>query len=546
MSSPESKPVPTVFSYLRFSSAEQRKGDSLRRQREASSRWVESKGYTLDRKLHLTDRGVSAWSGDNAETGRLKAFLDHVDAGKVPAGSILLVENLDRLSRQKVRKALELFLGILNRGVTIQTLYPETTFAPDDTDEISLITAIVVLSRAHGESEMKSVRSRANWTKRRDEALQGEQILTGRCPLWMRPKKDRKGFELIPDRAKIVEDIFTQTVAGLGIVLLTNYLQATYPKALGGHGIVWSKTSIRRILTDRSSIGELQPHIKRDGKRKPIGDPVPHYYPAAVSEDLFYRAQDSRAKNFKQRGRKSPKCSNLFTGLVHDACGKHFVVIEKDIRYLLTYDAWRGLEPYQAFPYLPFEMGMLMAIAELRGQGVEEQANLSATDELNALLGREKEVAERVKATKKRLTSGAFSETLLEVAEVLDGQANEIRQKIADTKARIKATSGYSDLYTLVDTLHGPTAPTGDELYKLREKTKLQIRDLVKIVTVEYYSIHRFKKWLFADVELVSGRHQYMVLGHQRNRDPLYMLVQTEEGYLETIAEVKEHGGFVI
>src|SRR5262245_48096950 len=58
-----SKTAPLAYSYSRFSSAEQAKGDSLRRQEEARDAWLAKAGAKLDTSLTLRDEGVSAFSG---------------------------------------------------------------------------------------------------------------------------------------------------------------------------------------------------------------------------------------------------------------------------------------------------------------------------------------------------------------------------------------------------------------------------------------------------------------------------------------------------
>lgn len=111
-----------AYSYIRFSTPDQIKGDSLRRQLELSERYVRENNLTLDTSLTLHDLGLSAFHGKNVEKGALGAFLTAVDQGKVRPGSFLLVESLDRLSRAQVIDALGLFTSILNNGITIVTL----------------------------------------------------------------------------------------------------------------------------------------------------------------------------------------------------------------------------------------------------------------------------------------------------------------------------------------------------------------------------------------------------------------------------------------
>src|SRR5262245_58669308 len=98
-----------AFSYIRFSKPEQLKGNSLQRQLEWSEGLCAVKGWKLDDSLKLQDLGVSAFRGKNAATGRLASFLQAIKQGKVKAGDVLLVESLDRLSRQDVDTGWEIF-----------------------------------------------------------------------------------------------------------------------------------------------------------------------------------------------------------------------------------------------------------------------------------------------------------------------------------------------------------------------------------------------------------------------------------------------------
>jgi len=112
-----------AYSYIRFSTPEQIKGDSLRRQTELSAKYALEHNLNLDESLTFRDLGVSAFNQSNLSNGgQLRAFLDAIDQGVVSSGSYLLVESLDRISRAEILDALEVFTGILNRGITIITL----------------------------------------------------------------------------------------------------------------------------------------------------------------------------------------------------------------------------------------------------------------------------------------------------------------------------------------------------------------------------------------------------------------------------------------
>ena len=68
----------------------------------------------------------------------------------------MLVELLDRLSRQEVRKSLSIFLGIIDAGINLVTLADRRIDTAEKADEIELITSLVIMSRAHEESQTES------------------------------------------------------------------------------------------------------------------------------------------------------------------------------------------------------------------------------------------------------------------------------------------------------------------------------------------------------------------------------------------------------
>ena len=110
-----------AYSYLRFSSPEQAKGASRARQIEAAAKWAAERDLVLDEELR--DEGVSAFKGRHrSSTSALGGFVARVDRGEVAEGSHLIVESLDRLSREEVLDALALFLGLISKGITIVAL----------------------------------------------------------------------------------------------------------------------------------------------------------------------------------------------------------------------------------------------------------------------------------------------------------------------------------------------------------------------------------------------------------------------------------------
>jgi DNA invertase Pin-like site-specific DNA recombinase len=80
---------------------------------ETSAAYAAEHGLELVDESRLQDIGVSAFKGANVADGALGRFLAAVKANKVPRGSFLLVESLDRLSRQAPFKSFAIFSEII-------------------------------------------------------------------------------------------------------------------------------------------------------------------------------------------------------------------------------------------------------------------------------------------------------------------------------------------------------------------------------------------------------------------------------------------------
>src|SRR4051794_40968026 len=102
------------------------------------------------------DEGTSAYRGQHRKAGSaLRAFLDEVKAGHVPRGSVLIIENLDRLSRENPWDSLPLLCDIVNAGIDVVTLSPAEVTYTRDSNLTGLLLAVCELARAHSESRTK-------------------------------------------------------------------------------------------------------------------------------------------------------------------------------------------------------------------------------------------------------------------------------------------------------------------------------------------------------------------------------------------------------
>jgi DNA invertase Pin-like site-specific DNA recombinase len=113
---------PIAYSYLRYSSAAQADGDSVRRQTALREDWLKRHPEVrLDASLRLVDAGVSGYDGRHRKNGKhaLASFVDLVQRGRVPAGSYLIVENLDRLTRETPVVSIPAVLNLVASGIRV-------------------------------------------------------------------------------------------------------------------------------------------------------------------------------------------------------------------------------------------------------------------------------------------------------------------------------------------------------------------------------------------------------------------------------------------
>lgn len=324
---------PKAYSYLRFSTPEQMKGDSFRRQSAMAEAWATAHGLELDGSSYQ-DLGISAFRGANAETGRLGEFLAAVEDGVIERGSYLLIESLDRLSRNTPRKAVRLLESICDEGITLVTLADGKVYTKDvlDSDHTAFMWAFMVAIRANEESEMKARRLRAVWQSKRDRAA--EKPMTSRCPAWLVLDKETGTFDVIEERAAVVRRIFDMLLQGVGKENIAETLNREGVPRFG-RGMHWHRSYIQKLSENSAVVGTMIPHehLHVDGKstRRAL-EPVEGYYPAIIDPETFQRVQSLRIGTSSAVNR-TPGAVNLLAGLARcPECGGSMTRVTKGSR----------------------------------------------------------------------------------------------------------------------------------------------------------------------------------------------------------------------
>lgn len=367
----QSPSKPLAYSYIRMSTDIQLKGDSLRRQQQSSKAYADQNGLELAEAFKLEDIGVSAFKGANVSSGALGQFLALVKAGEIARGSYLLVESLDRISRQQVLDSIPVFFDIIKSGINVVTLADKHLYRAGETNFADIMYSVMVLGRAYEESKTKSMRVGAAWENKRKNA--GTRKLTKVCPAWLSLQENRTGFDLIPERVEVVRHIFQLADTGNGSFSIARRLnQTAVPTFTKSNG--WHESYVTKILNSRAVLGEFQPHRYDDhGDRVPHGEPVADYFPKIIEDDQFHRVQASRRRRLVEgAGRKGPEYRNLFTKIAKcEYCGAPMRFVHKGrppkgSQALKCTNAVRGLGCESiSWRYSDFETSFLYFVKEI-------------------------------------------------------------------------------------------------------------------------------------------------------------------------------------
>lgn len=319
-----------AYSYLRFSTPEQAQGDSFRRQTALAEAYAKQHGLELDTTLRFADKGVSAFRGQNAATGALMQFRRAIEDGEINPDCYLLVESLDRISRNVVTEAQGLFLNIIGMGVTLVTLSDGKAYskAEINRDPVGLIMSLLVMIRAHEESLTKSKRLKQAWIGKRAKVETGGHVLTAKAPGWLRVANGT--IEVIEDRAAVVRRMYALTLEGQGKEAIARTLNAEGLPPFG-RAALWHASYVQKVLTNPAVIGTLTTNTLEhaDGKthRQQVGM-VPEYYPVVVDPETFSRVQALKATSTKTKG--AATVQNVLAGLaLCPLCGSRMTRVTK-------------------------------------------------------------------------------------------------------------------------------------------------------------------------------------------------------------------------
>lgn len=306
-----------AISYSRFSHERQSKGSTIERQEKALNDYL-ARNPDVHLVQHLSDDGVSSFRGKHAREGALSRIIAGLEHGDFPRPLVLIVESLDRLSREPFMDAFDRFSTILKLdcSIAICDMNQELSRESLKKEPNQIWEIIGAMNRAHGESARKSDLVTSAWRSRIKLALNTGCAIKGYLgPPWVSIDPVTNRYVVGPDdleAIKTVNLIFQWRADGVNDHAIAkrlneqgrNVFRASVGKGHERRG--WYQSYISKLLQNRQVLGEMT--IR--GVEMPKG-----YIPEIITPELFHRAQAARSPREGKPGRKGLTLSNLFTGV---------------------------------------------------------------------------------------------------------------------------------------------------------------------------------------------------------------------------------------
>ena len=452
-----------VIAYSRFSSAAQAEGTSLDRQFDFAEAHAARNGWTITERL--TDEGRSAFKAKHkSETAALGRFLRDLDQGRYGQGDILLVEALDRLSREEPLDALANVTRITGAGVRVEIINANLSLVRGqyEANISSLVQLLVGAAQAHGESKRKSELLTKTWHEKRKQG-----VVRTHHPHWMDKTKT-----LIPDRVDTVRMIFDLADRGFGRLKIAKELNATGCETWGGEKARkvsgdWSAQQVSQILKNRAVLGEAQAFSAGEA----VGPVDPDYYPRIIETEQFERVNSIPTRKFSGKGAGRQSLSgNIFRGWFNCSCGRPMVIDPKPGRRYVRCagsltkacpDTVDGLQKGRTYDVL--EYSVLSAIREMK---LVDRSNDLKSD-LQARLSEAERGLEIARTNTRKIVDMRLnedSEALRERLAEEEAKVVELSAEIVSLKAELtKSTRTITDHQSEIVSLYDQFATVDDE-----------------------------------------------------------------------------------
>jgi len=261
------------------------------------------------------DEGISAFKitdGDeqkaaNIHKGALGAFLKKVERGEVRKGSVLIIEKMDRFSRNYVDLVIPDFLKLLQSGIEIFSCVDKTHYTLADIRKPGMLLqyAVMAMAMANDYSHSMGERIGRAFRMRLVECSKGAKMNLGSWqPRWIdfvgEPKQP--GEFRLNEHAETIKRIVAEYIAGESMYSIAKGLiRHNIPTLAGGK---WSQGTIGHLLGNETLRGTAT--IK--------GVRLENYYPPIITQGEYDKLRVKLHANVERRGGNahSEYVANLF------------------------------------------------------------------------------------------------------------------------------------------------------------------------------------------------------------------------------------------
>lgn len=311
--------------YRRYSTDEQSDGSAqtLEAQADRCQDFARAMGWIVTETL--TDRAKSAFKREHLRPdAALGKFLIRLRAGEFASGTILIADNLSRLSRRPVSEAMAWVHEVNGFGIEIALADTREVFKPNPSLG-DFLQASIKFAVAHQSSADKSDQTRRSKNKlwALAEIRSGAWTnLAGLLPSWLNRTPAGDGFVVDKNKAATIRIIYEWSADGIGVNTIVNMLNVRpdlppfgKPQDYKAGVPSWSRSTVRQILTSPIVEGDFRP---KSGMFK--GRVIHDFYPRIVDADMVARARADLKSRRKVAGKSSETGqSNLFAGVT--VCG---------------------------------------------------------------------------------------------------------------------------------------------------------------------------------------------------------------------------------
>jgi hypothetical protein len=458
------------------------------------TRYCKKHGLTLTHKFD--DKGLSAYRQVNLKKGKLGKLLQLIELGEIPAGSIILVESIDRLFRGKLNKTLVQLMNVINSEIRIITVNNEVEYSLLEAEKYggdfgnTCNQVVWELQRAFRESKRKSELIKAAWENKKKSAK--NEPLTKNTPFWLKLNEETGKIERIKDYVKIVERMFDLVEEGMGARLVVQQLKKENLTFISPKKHIQKYVGIalaQKTLKNIAVLGKYQPHeivFSKDNeskKRVPIGEVIEEYYPPIISEEQFLRVNNLMASRKYKTGGRCSEFVNIFQKLIKNHNGKAIITVNRPKKgskhaeerlYLDSEKQNAGTKKNFTFPVRALELAVIEVLSNYDMPAIKEEIDYKARileleNEINAK-------KKKIKDLQEALHKYGNIEAVFPVMQQIEAEIKDLQQERDLIKGRWSSGQMKDDM----DFIRGlpMSVAYGRELQE--NKNRLKLREIFR------------------------------------------------------------------